>query len=588
MGCEQVSKVESWKRRVTQTLNRVQARRLARAGRARAFVSAPEPLSIGHYARGRQMLAGNFLLNGQVIEAPGTQLWDLAQDGTRFDLELQGFGWLDDLAAVGDARARARAQDWTGAWIARYGAGRGPGWTPAMTGRRVIRWINHAIFLMQGRDAAWQAAFFRSLSGQVLFLSRRWKAATPGLPRFEALSGLIYAGLALEGMEDLTPPAISALAADCIRQVDGDGGIATRSPEELMQVLTQLAWVRDALRSSDKEVPQALTAAIERIAPTLRGLRHADGALARFHGGGRGLEGWLDGALAASGVKSRPARGAVMGFARMHHGRTSLIADAAPPPSGAASGEAHASTLAFELTSGRRPIVVNCGAATSFGLQWRRAGRATPSHSTLGLDGFSSARLAPPDADGVELLTHPPSRVLTEWTDVGDGTRLEMSHDGWRGSHGLTHARTLELPLDGRALVGEDVITTLTDADRTRFDRAMDGHALQGIPYVVRFHLHPDVAPELDMGGTAVSLTLRSGEIWIFRSEGAALKLEKSVYLENGRLRPRTSAQVVLSGRALSYATRVRWSLAKAHETPDAVRDTPPASRSQGETEDIS
>ena len=63
----------------------------------------------------------------------------------------------------------------------------------------------------------------------------------------------------------------------------------------------------------------------------------------------------------------------------------------------------------------------------------------------------------------------------------------------------------------------------------------MDRAALQGIRYAVRFHLHPEVDAELDMGGSAVSLALRSGEIWVFRHDGAAeLTLEPSVYLENG------------------------------------------------------
>ena len=90
---------------------------------------------------------------------------------------------------------------------------------------------------------------------------------------------------------------------------------------------------------------------------------------------------------------------------------------------------------------------------------------------------------------------------------------------------------------------------------------------------------HADVEAELDMGGHAVSLALKSGEVWVFRSDGAAaMTVERSVYLEAGRLRPRVTAQVVLTGRAMSYASRVRWSLAKAHETPDAVRDTAAAS----------
>ncbi len=70
------------------------------------------------------------------------------------------------------------------------------------------------------------------------------------------------------------------------------------------------------------------------------------------------------------------------------------------------------------------------------------------------------------------------------------------------------------------------------------------------------------------------SMALKSGEMWVFRFEGpVALELESSVYLEKSRLSPRATKQVVLSGHAVEYATRVSWSLAKTHDTPNAVRD---------------
>jgi restriction endonuclease Mrr len=49
--------------------------------------------------------------------------------------------------------------------------------------------------------------------------------------------------------------------------------------------------------------------------------------------------------------------------------------------------------------------------------------------------------------------------------------------------------------------------------------------------------------------------------------------LDPSVYLEYGRLKPRATKQIVLSGRAIEYATRIRWSLSKAQDTAIAVRD---------------
>jgi len=268
-----------------------------------------------------------------------------------------------------------------------------------------------------------------------------------------------------------------------------------------------------------------------------------------------------------------------MGFARLSGGRTSLILDASAPPKGTASHNAHASTLAFELTSGRRPLIVNCGSGKVFGEDWRRAGRATQSHSDLALDGYSSARFAAMGSRRrrMELLVDAPKHVPVQVSQAPDGVRLQAGHDGYDGSHGLTHARTLELTFNGRGLAGEDMLVALEDPSKRRFDAKMDELSLQGVPFSVRFHIHPEVDAALDMGDTAVSMAQKSGELWVFRHDGVAkLSLEPSVYLEKGRLQPRATKQIVLSGRAMDYATRIRWSLSKTQDTAVGVRDIAP------------
>ena len=565
-------------------MHRVHARLAARARPATAFTTRPEPRTIGHFARGRQLVAGNLLFAGTLTEGRDRSVWDAGGDPVLVAEEIHACAWLDDLAAVGDAKARTLAQSWVNDWIDRYGDGTGPGWTPDLTGRRLIRWIAHGLFLLRGQERDHSQRFFRSLGRQTIFLSRRWSTARPGLPRFEALAGMIYSGLSLEGMEQHVAPAVAALARDCDSQIDREGGIPSRNPEELLEVFTLLNWTVQALAESSQRAPDSIRHAIDRIAPTLRALRHADGGLARFHGGGRGLDGRLDHALATCGNREQPGQGLHMGFCRLTAARTSLILDASAPPTGLASVNGHASTLAMELTSGRRPLIVNCGSGRSFGPDWRKAGRATPSHSTLSLADYSSSRLGQVTRvhrHRQELLEDTPRDVQCEVTKLDDGTRVELAHDGYRDTHGLTHARILELAEDGRGIVGEDLITTLNTTDQARFDRALDLTRLQGIPYKVHFHLHPDVEASVDLGGTAVSLALKSGEIWVFRHDSTAeLTLSPSVYLENGRLKPRGSRQVVLSGVAMAYATRVRWSIAKAQDTPDVVRDFAPAASS--------
>ncbi|MEM1236255.1 MAG: heparinase II/III family protein [Pseudomonadota bacterium] len=557
-------------------MTRIHAR-IAGLGRpATAFTHQPEPRSIGHFAKGRQLVAGNVLFAGYLVETNGVPLWAIEPPTLAFAEEAHGFVWLDDLAAVGDGPARQLAQDWTFQWIDQYGRGTGIGWTPDLTGRRLIRWINHALFLLSGRGDM-SPKFFQSLGRQTHFLARRWSSTTKGLPRIEALTGLIYAGLSLTGMERYVPTAVAALGRACKAQINEDGGLASRNPEELLEIFTLLNWSASALREADRAPSSAHEAAIERIAPVLRALRHADGGLARFHGGGRGLEGRLDSTLALSGVKAEVSQETAMGYTRQSCGRTTIIMDAAPPANGPASHNAHASTLAFELTSGRRQVVVNCGSGAAFGEDWRRAGRATPSHSTLTVDEYSSSRLGgrgQKSGQMRELLTDIPREVLHERASSEFGLRQQASHDGYRATHGLIHVRALDLTHDGRGVAGEDMLAAINARDRGRFESALDAGGLQGIPFTIRFHLHPDIDAATDMGGAAVSLALKSGEIWVFRHDGnAVLSVEPSVYLEKGRLKPRGAEQIVLSGRALTDTTRISWSLAKAQETPLSVRD---------------
>lgn len=544
-----------------------------RTAPATGFVAQPEPRSIGLYARGKQIVAGNVLLAGHLVTAePGTPLWDLPAPDAAFAAEAQGFAWLDDLAALGSAQARQLAQDWTAGWIARFGRGRGPGWTAELTGRRLVRWTHHALFLLAHQDGALQAAFFAALSRQAAYLARRAQTARPGLPRFEALTGLLYAGLSLQGMGHHAAPALEALARDCTATIDAEGALPSRNPEELLEILTLLAWVIRALAEADQPIPPALSQTVDRIAPCLRVLRHADGGLARFHGGGMGAEGRLDQALSASSMPRPPGHLAqAMGYVRLSGGRSSVVLDAADPPGGAAAATAHASTGAFELTSGRRPLIVSCGSGRSFGAEWLLAGRATQSHSALCIEGFSSSRFGRDAADG---LLHDRAHVTARRIAAGDGALVVMAHDGWLPSHGLTASRELHLSSDGRRLGGTDLLAAASPADRARLDLLLQRAGDEGIAFTLRFHLHPDVDASLDMGGHAVSMQLRSGEIWVFRhTSQARLTLEPSAYLEQGRLKPRPARQIVLSAQARGPETRIGWTLAKAQDTPLAIRD---------------
>jgi len=536
--------------------------------RMQGFLWQPEPRFPGSAARGRQLLAGNFRLGGAFVEAPGASPWDITPPTDAFEAALHSFDWFDDLAAIEDGAGRTTAQAWLADWIARFGRGKGPGWSADLTGRRQIRWITHALFLMSGQQPPETRLFQRTLSRQANFLAKRWPRTSSGLPRFEALTGLIYSACALIGMETRLDPALRGLAQECATQIDAQGGIVTRNPEELLEVFVLLTWTSQILQETGKRADPAVDTAIMRIAPTLRALRHTDGSLMRSHGGGRGAPGRLIGALVQSGVRPSRMKGLAMGYARMASGRVSVITDAAPPMMGAGSTNAHAGTLAFEMTSANHPLIVNAGSGASFGPEWRRAGRATVSHSTVSLEGYSSSRFAhkaadvPPERQGFD---EGPTDVSIQVSEIAGGEGLILSHDGWRRTHGLVHLRSLTLEDNGSLLRGEDGLAALDANDRERFmsiNRILPTDV--GLRFATRFHLHPDVVVELDMGGAAVSLTLPTEEVWVFRHGGEAqLSIMPSIFFDAGRLQPRATKQIVLTQRVRGYGAAVSWSIAR-------------------------
>lgn len=529
--------------------------------RPHGFTRPPEPRALGNPARGERLIS-----EADQGRPPGAP----------------GFGWLDDLAASASAPARSLAQRIVLGWIAENPRppetqprpGQARQWHPAVTGRRVMRWLFHSGLILPGLDRDGAQPFFDSLHEQLDWLARSHGRADPGLDQIEALSGLALGAMALRGAEDHAEPALNALATACEKGLQ-NGALRARNPEALLTAFTDLGWVLEACDDHGMTAPDAIATAIQDIAPVLRALRHADGGLPRFHGGGRGAPGRLDHMLRHASGPAKAAPSPAMGFARMARARATLILDGAAPPGGADAAHAHASTLGIELTVARHPLVVSCGSGADFGPAWARASRATPCHSTLCLGGASSSRLATADEDGAERLTEMPRQAWAGACDAngdllpadappghpGQPARLLAGHDGWAPYFGVTHLRELWLSPGGDHVDGEDSLAAMDVAAQARLDRVL---AEQGsIPFDIRFHLHPEVDARSD--GDTIRLTLPNREEWYFSHDLIAdLTLEPTAWLEPGAGAPAASQQIVLSHALDAHAAQISWTFMRA------------------------
>jgi uncharacterized heparinase superfamily protein len=530
--------------------------------------SLPEPVFFGDADRGLALVGGTWKAVGREILIGEDGIWAAHLPDRRLEPLRQGFAWLDDLAALGNRVARQRARQWLLDWIRRYGRGRGPEWHPSITGARLRQWTAHAAMLAAALEPRDADRFWRAFAVQQRYLVQTWKKVEPGMPQLQALAGLVWSGVVLPHKGHRM--AMAELGQRAESFIDSRGEVASRRPEDLAEALILLIWTARVLENAGQHAPPAHLSAIVRGVPVLRPLRMGDGSFARFHGGSQGDPDHLDQALAELriGVQTKPPLS--MGFCRLTGGRTALVLDGASPPSSPHASHAHASTLAFEMSVGRQPMVVNVGPGEVFGPAWSLTSRQTAAQSTVEIDGQGSAlirasgRLA--RGSGARL-TGGPSLVSINQAQDATGQWLLATHDGYASRFGIIHERRAFVDARGAEVRGEDILSVPDARARTQFDRAARG---KKIPYAIRFHIHPAVRAEYDEVRQLVALILPSGEIWVFRCSGGEIAVDPSTYLDPKAARPTDTSQIVVRGGLRDYLGQILWTFVRLRQAPPA------------------
>jgi uncharacterized heparinase superfamily protein len=500
------------------------------------------------------LMRGRFRLGGQAVDIREGSIFDQPSPSAEFAAALHGFDWLRHLEAAGGDLARDFALKLTQHWLNRNARYALPAWRPEVTAERFINLFAHGEFFIGQMDAPWREKFFRSLREQAVLLGRSVSEAPEGLPRLKCAAALALAGPCLSEPR-FAANGLKRLAAELDRQILPDGGHVSRAPSQLLEIVRVLAMVQQALLSRG-ESDSALNEELDQLLLLLRFFRLGDGGLAVFNGGGE------DDAKAIATLLARDQRQDQRvtnlpdsKYHRLALGRGIVLFDAGAPPGGMLSAVAHAGALSFEMSSGAHRLVVNCGAFSGRDDHWQRALRSTPAHSTLTVNERSQATVLAEGA--LARLVGPrliggPSRVESRRLESAHGLSVEASHDAYVAEYGLLHQRRMTLSRAGFMVTGADrlipVIAKPASGSRD---------ARTGIPYTVRFHIHPDVRLSLAQGGASVILKLPNKEGWRFKCGGGELSVEESIYFGGGSAR--RAEQLVIKSTVKHQPVETAW-----------------------------
>ncbi|MDZ3832402.1 MAG: heparinase II/III family protein [Sphingopyxis sp.] len=502
----------------------------------------------GDMRAGTAIRAGHFLHRGLKLSLAELDFASLNVAPTFADY-LHSFAWLRDLSASATrAEGAPIAEAVVRQWLAAHGeAVSEPAWKADNSGWRILFWAAHAPLILSSSDLIYRSAVLNHLARAARHLDRVADKTRPGTGQLVAWIGIVAASLLMPGGEPRQVFGEAGLRKVIETSFYADGGNIARSPQAQLDAVMALAMLAQVYEMRRMELPPFLQEVLARAVPALLGLVHADGGMGSWQGSGATRAQEIEAIVAASGIRTRPLKQARdWGYQRLVANKVVLLADAAPPPISRVTEAGCASTLAFELSDGDERIVVNCGGAALTGAtipaELARGLRTTAAHSTLILADSNSTAILPSGVLGRGV-----TEVELDRRETPQGSRLEMSHDGYARRHGLIHRRLLILSPNGRELRGEDL---LLPAPRSR--RKGQKH------FALRFHLGRNISASLTADKLGALLRIAGGPLWQFRTSEGALEIEESLWVD-GEGRPHPTEQLVVTASAPAGGASIGW-----------------------------
>ena len=534
-------------------------------------------LDLGNLCHGKKLLEDTIVIDGAEIYLPNhiyeteprdsfarqsnvIQLWDLAGLPSHLEKSIHSFDWLYDLRMINSTAARKIALSWILEWVARYGGGRGPGWSIEEVSKRVIA-------LVENKDLFEKPPFGgvepyekvnkninRIISRSLRLLNLYSLISFKKRDQLFIKSAIFFMEYYKGSDRKILGKFLQRVGRTSKNLVNKHGEIESRNPEELLEIFVHLEKLRNYGRQLNiygVADGSFIDTAVMNAAKTLKSLRFENGRLFTGMGSDGGSEAFLN-VLSSVEYPKKPIRdGTCMGYYVMQVNRLKIISDVENAPKFDSTGMAHAGMLSFEFSSGLRKIVVNCGSGHRHDSYIQRQNRSTYAHSTLELSDQSQARFLPVwprslrPQDRMLRMSQKNTNVKTSVNNTYK--MLEAEHGCYETRFGITHKRILKLGINGNHLIGSDELVYYDTVNNN-------------IPFRLYFHLHPDVDVWHIETNNSMILKLQNGETWLFSHKGGDLFLADSAYFGRGDVTVRNSKQIVVSSNKKKYTKRIEWS----------------------------
>ena len=231
----------------------------------------------------------NFKFLNQTIQFERTPDWHSKEVNQLWRFHLHYFNYLEDL--IVEYRVNSKTQIATatlrslvGSWLDSCDLLAGDAWHPHTISLRLVNWLTAARVMadsLKAEDATFLDRLLCSIYSMARLLEKEIESDVRGNHILKNLKALIYAGIAFEGPEPSRwfRSAMDLLRSETEEQILSDGGHFERNPSYHLVVTKDYLEIGILLRANQRDVPNWLDHAVEKMLDFIAAIIFSDGQL---------------------------------------------------------------------------------------------------------------------------------------------------------------------------------------------------------------------------------------------------------------------------------------------------------------------
>jgi len=420
-------------------------------------------------------------------------------------------------------------------------------WETSALSARIISWVLNIDFILNNSTFDFRKNFLACIISQTNHLKRNIRFEKDLAKKLEILTSIILTGLVFKEYEDNYKLGINELESLIKKNFNPEGFPLSRNPNDLIFFAKYLILCKEAIKDSQKYIPEFLDDIIEKNLVCLNFLKTPNGQLPLFNGSTitdlNQIEKYLENAKRKKNLNKN-----IGGLFKIKHKAHLVFMDIEKPPQKNLSKCYQSGPLSFEYFLDELKIISNSGFGVNISKKAETLSRLTACQSTLTLNDTSVTRF-----EKNELINKVFGNSIQnsfkfydlEVKNENALTGCSSTNNGYEKQFGCSHKREIYVDKVEDCLKGADHIF-----------KKKDGYPVR---YSFRFHINPELTAIRTMGGNGALIQISKNKSLLFTIKDEKIEIEKSIFL--GEKKILDSTCITITGNLVNKNKSFIWEI---------------------------